>query len=250
VDKQLKRDVEINREIDVIVNKRIDSRRSSIRGIVPYESNKMNFQNHDYPQMDKWNRTEERMSTYSNFHDASKKIPIRIVELPRIKNKLFLCDHFQVEDFVADDTTIINLSGLPIDINRGYGKYYKRDKKENFHIYNIDFEDSRRINYNNFMKILLEVIAIIDNQDFVQQNTHARYEHKFVVSCHKGVNRSVAAIIGYVIQKDIMTFEEALGYIHDIKMEKDNLWYSLNNLQFMKYLKKMETEKRRQLRKI
>jgi hypothetical protein len=46
---------------------------------------------------------------------------------------------------------------------------------------------------------------------------HAKHHGHILVHCHKGVSRSASFVIGYLMKKNEMTFEEALSHVQSVR---------------------------------
>jgi protein-tyrosine phosphatase len=46
---------------------------------------------------------------------------------------------------------------------------------------------------------------------------HARHHGNVLVHCHKGISRSASFVIGYLMRKNEMTFEEALAHVQSVR---------------------------------
>jgi hypothetical protein len=69
-------------------------------------------------------------------------------------------------------------------------------------------------------------IAVFDNkgEDLIghmeaafQFIEHARHHGHVLVHCHKGISRSASFVIGYLMRKNEMTFEEALAHVQSVR---------------------------------
>lgn len=143
-----------------------------------------------------------------------------IVELPQIRPWLFLTTVEAV--LVADFLQVNNLSS-PVIINLSSHKFKLLTAK----VYHVGIEDCRNISHSIFWSWLRRVI------DTIRQYPKSA----IVLCCDKGVNRSVAAAIGYAMLSGVMNYQTAYDYIVATKQVKyGSAWSSLNNNMFSKHL--------------
>lgn len=200
---------------------------------------------------------EEQTHVVTNRQIQNKKItktdknsPSMCVELAQIKPLLFLANVNAVLDYPCQETfqQIFSVDSHRKNSHYSYWKITENNGKgkktlpqlhvvinlsnqnlshlPSYKVYNIAMSDCRKIAYKDFCSILTSVIDIIDNYP----------ENPITICCDKGVNRSVAMIMGYAIQKRIMNYEQVLDYITSAKVEVYNNWSSLHNLSFVHYL--------------
>jgi protein-tyrosine phosphatase len=153
------------------------------------------------------------------------------IELPKIYDKLTL-GNFEYSTFknlntVNNKTIIINLceEKLP-DIN------------PNIIVCNLQLDDSFRQPYSYFKKIMIQCISLMH----IAKNNN----YSIIVNCAAGINRSCSAIVAFAISNSI-PINNAINYIKTCKQNKygNNNWPTLTNTQFVMYLKKLESDRRK-----
>lgn len=165
--------------------------------------------------------------TMSNSDFDDQSTTAKLIHLPDISEKIFLADYNSIlnhmEDVINHDISVV------IDLSRPLSqKSFAIKRRNNIKCHNIYFQDTRNMDYKDFLQVTNKVIDII--------NTHID-KTKIVICCEKGVNRSVAIIVAYALRNG-KTLEEAINYI--VKRKNDNNWPVLNNLRFYHFLQIME----------
>ena len=145
------------------------------------------------------------------------------IELSKIYKNLVLSTFSYSLENVDNGTMIINLCKKEI----------KSDK--NKLIYNFTLSDSLEPSYNNFKNIVNQVIDLIKLAEICN--------HKVIVNCLGGVNRSCSMVIAYAVLEKELSVEEAVNYIKNDKKKKYYIrWDTMTNTMFLEFLTRMKNE--------
>jgi len=176
-----------------------------------------------------------------------------IVELESIRPLLFLSNINTVLNYPSQDdiTNLVTNNSIKHDWNDKWlqsqtwfaglkqGKYMftkphiiinlsnKKLYVPSYKIYDITMRDCRKIDYKQFCNHIQKINDIISSYP----------DSPITVCCERGVNRSVAMIVGYAITNNIKSYKDTITYIERQKQQSyGQSWSSLNNLTFVRYL--------------
>jgi hypothetical protein len=213
----------------------IPYRKTAAPKIVSYDRITMNKQIHSIPRLIEANKQvhsiPQPIQTNKQIHPVprltqtnSSKIPEpRFISVDQIHPSIIISNKAGLSE-IKNMAVLINLSDSKIKIPK-------------VSVYDLKLQDCRTVSFLYFVDILKKVISIISKEEKFLSGD------KIVVCCEKGVNRSVAMVIGYAIVSNIMTCINALEYVNEVKNKKYSNWYSMNNLKFVRYLRLLEQNK-------
>ena len=155
----------------------------------------------------------------------------KVVNLHKIKPNLYLanCDWVYENIYSFCDqrkTFVIDLSDAPHTFYRQASRYVLK-------YYHFDL--SKMCNYKRFEKLMLPILDLIQSIPDI---------HNIVVTCNKGVNRSVSTIACSAMMLKDMSYDECMEYICTEKEKVDPFWVSMTNNSYKNYVRAFGTKYR------
>jgi protein-tyrosine phosphatase len=112
-----------------------------------------------------------------------------------------------------------------------YTVIYNLSGEENTHqtTLNYLFEDDKHMTYNQFETILSEIIESV--------HKHLSQDHKVLIHCRAGINRSAAVVVGLAVKYYGFKCKAAILNLETSKKQRYRNWHTLTNCTFKEHLK-------------
>ena len=136
-----------------------------------------------------------------NETNGNKETDESVPDYPHeiIENKLFLGNYIQ-----SDNVDIISNLNITHIVNVTRQKH--KNKIENIEYYQMEIDDSLEEN-------LLDNDLLLNTIKYIDKVLHEDDDNKIMIHCHQGVSRSSSVVIGFLMYKYDVTFEQGLEMV-------------------------------------